>query len=94
MLIGEAGDPRQHCDRDPRTFQGTENSQLVFPGSSPMDPEGSLHRGSLCCSPAPVHGLLGLLQRDACPGLFPSPAKEHSSLSFWGPGAAVTLGMD
>ena len=43
VLIGEAGDPKQHCDRDPCTLRGTENSQPVFPGSSPIDPEGSLH---------------------------------------------------
>lgn len=31
---------------------------------------------------------------DACPGLLPSPAKEHSRVGFWGPGAAVTLRTD
>ena len=73
VLIGEAGDPKQHCDRDPCTLRGTENSQPVFPGSSPIDPEGSLHKGSLWCSPGLVHGLPGLLQSRCLPRPPPLP---------------------
>ena len=84
MLIGEAGDPKQHCDRDPCTLQGTENSQPVFPGSSPIDPEGSLHKGSLWCSPGPVHGLPCLLQSRCLPRPPPLPSQGAQQGGFLG----------
>lgn len=87
-MIEEAGGPRQHCDRDPCTLQGTENSQPVFPGSSPMDPEGSPHREVCAAAQGKPMVSWASCRADACPGLLPSPAKEHSRVGFWGPGAA------
>lgn len=61
-------------------FQGTENSQPVFPGSSPMDPEGEPAWGSHAAARSPpVRGLLGLLQKRCLPRPLPLPQPRRTA---------------
>ena len=63
-----------------------------FLAAAPLTPKGACIREVCGAAQGQSTVSRASCRADACPGLLPSPAKEHSRVGFWGPGKAVILG--